>query len=103
MIDSKNCKRLTAQLLFLSQFNAPGVWIKLDLVDRRLFEFAVYSSLLLLKKSFYAFFLTAVYLAFIPLVYYTINKRLGVYLQLPLQDPAFILDQALNQENTVTN
>ena len=46
-------------------------------MDRRLFEFAVYSSLLLLKKSFYAFFLTAVYLAFIPLVYYTTNKRLG--------------------------
>ena len=46
-------------------------------MDWRLFEFAVYSSLLLLKKSFYAFFLTAVYLAFIPLVYYTTNKRLG--------------------------
>ena len=46
-------------------------------MDRRLFEFAGYSSLLLLKKCFYAFFLTAVYLAFIPLVYYTTNKRLG--------------------------
>ena len=42
-----------------------------------MFEFAVYSSLLLLKKSFYAFFSTAVYLAFIPLVYYTTNKLLG--------------------------
>ena len=46
-------------------------------MDRRLFEFAGYSSLLFLKKCFYAFFLTAVYLAFIPLVYYTTNKRLG--------------------------
>ena len=40
-------------------------------------NFAVYSSLLLLKKSFYAFFLTAVYLDFIPLVHYTTDKRLG--------------------------
>ena len=29
------------------------------------------------------------------------NKRLGVYLQLPLQDPAFIRGPALNRENTV--
>ena len=55
----------------------PGVKFKLGLVDRRLFEFAFYSGLLLLKKSFYAFFLTAVHLAFIPLVYYTTNKRWG--------------------------
>ena len=40
-------------------------------------NFAVYSSLLLLKKSFYAFFLTAVYLDFIPLVHYTTDRRLG--------------------------
>ena len=65
-------------------------------------NFAVYSSLLLLKKSFYAFFWTAVYLDFIPLVHYTTDKRLGgVYLQLPLQDPAFIWGLALNWQNTV--
>ena len=61
----------------LSQLNATGVWFKFALVHWGLFEFAVYLSLLLLKKSFYAFFLTAVYLAFIPLVYYTTNKHLG--------------------------
>ena len=42
---------------------------------RRLFEFAVFLGFLLLKKSFYAFFLTAVYLACS--ASYTTNKRLG--------------------------
>ena len=46
-------------------------------MDRGLFEFAFFSGLLLLKKSFYPLFLTAMYLALIPLVYYTTNKRLG--------------------------
>ena len=43
-------------------------------MNRHLFGFALYSGLLLLKKRFYAFFLTAMYFAFIPLAQI---KRLG--------------------------
>ena len=63
---------------------------------------AVYSGLLLLKKSFYAFFLTAVYLAVILLVYYTTNKRLGSVSTTSPPRPAFIWGPALNWENTVS-
>ena len=79
----------------------PGVYFKLSLEDRFLFEFAVYSGLLLLKTIFLCLFLDSRVSCLIPLVFYNKNKRLGMYLQLPLQDPAFIRGPALNRENTV--
>ena len=41
------------------------------------FIWTICMGLLLLKKGFYAFFLTAMYFAFIAFVKYTTNKHLG--------------------------
>ena len=78
------------------------VSIKLGLVDLCLFEFAVYSGLLLLKKSFFMPFSLQSWLSFIPLVYYTTNKRLGDVSTTSPPRPAFIRGPALNRENTVS-
>ena len=80
--------------------------IKLGLVDLCLFEFAVYSGLLLLKKSFFnAFFVTAVAplytvsLLLIP----QINVRGGVSTTSKFASKTGVYSgPALNRENTVS-